>query len=82
MLPFENGFTASFNYSQMRSLSGNELTGSQVGNGHSLPNITQPILSRYRNPRPCSPLLIEESSSLWCSIFGSGREGKSALCPC
>lgn len=52
MLPFESiTHSGGLNHSQMRSSTGQDLCNSQVGNLHSLPPITQPILARYRHPR-------------------------------
>ena len=48
-------------YSQVRSISGNDFSKSTIGSGnvHSLPHITQPILAKYRIPRPTNELIIE-----------------------
>ena len=39
-------------YSQIRSLSGNELTNSRAFYQHSLPLIAQPLLTKYRTIKP------------------------------
>lgn len=56
---FSDSFNHNLSYSQIRSNTGNDLFGSQVGNHHSLPHITQPILAKYRIPRNPNELIVE-----------------------
>lgn len=69
-------------YSQIRSTHGHELSKSSAGSYHSLPHVTQPILAKYRLPRPSSELVLEETSSFWCSLFASSRPQALGLCKC
>lgn len=60
-MQFFDPFNQNLAYSQIRSTTGNDLSKSNVGSGnyHSLPHITQPILAKYRIPRPANELIIE-----------------------
>lgn len=49
---------------------------------HSLPHVTQPILSKYRSPRPSNELVIEENASFWCSLFSKSPVQGLSLCKC
>ena len=69
-------------YSEARSLSGCNISARKSLIQHSLPHITQPILSKYRIPKPANQLIIEESTSFWCSLFGKSHSQNLALCRC
>lgn len=69
-------------YSQIRSTTGNDLSKSNAGSYHSLPHITQPILAKYRIPRPANELIIEETSSFWCTLLSITNQTALSLCKC
>lgn len=69
-------------YSQIRSTNGHELSKSSAGSYHSLPHVTQPILAKYRLPRPANELIIEEASSFWCRLFAVTSQPALSLCKC
>lgn len=69
-------------YSQIRSTNGHELSKSSAGSYHSLPHVTQPILAKYRLPRPPNQLVLEEASSFWCSLFTISSPPALSLCKC
>ena len=52
------------------------------GNYHSLPHITQPLLSKYRQIKKGNELVIEEQSGFLCSIFGNTNGHRMTLCKC
>lgn len=80
-MQFSEGSSQQLGYSQIRSASGKEW-GNPRQDYHSLPHITQPILAKYRRPRVGDPLVIEESSGFWCSLFSMESRERVSLCKC
>ena len=70
-------------YSEAQSFSGYNLSARKETSQHSLPHITQPILTKYRNARPYNELIVEETTSFWCSLFGKSEAPQSlSMCKC
>lgn len=69
--------------SEARSISARDFSLNKTGNYHSLPHITQPILTKYRFPRQGADYIIEEQSGFWCTIFGDNNRPQGiTLCKC
>ena len=71
-------------YSEARSVSARDFSMAKISNYHSLPHVTQPILTKYRMLKPGNDLIIEEQSGFWCTIFTEKKSqvNQMSLCRC